>query len=62
MFMAILNPALTHLIIKPTSRLFQIVIYIAMVRYPTVGSIAGANKDTTGCHAFLSILILDATR
>ena len=60
--MATLNPALTHLIVKPTSRLFQIVIYIAMVRYPTVGSIADTNKDTTGCHAFLSILILDATR
>jgi len=60
--MATLNPALTHLIVKPTSKFFHIVIYIAMVRYTTVVSIADTNKDTTGCHAFLSILILDATR
>ena len=49
--MATLNPALTRLIVKPTSRLLQIVIYIAMVRYPTVGSVADTNKDTTGCRS-----------
>jgi len=62
MLMATLNPALTHLIVKPTSRLLQIVIYFAMVRHPTVGSIADTTKDMTVCHALLSVPILDATR
>ena len=62
MLMATLNPALTHLIVKPTCRLFHIVIYFAMVRHPIVGSIAYTTKDTTICHAFLSVPILDATR